>query len=889
MSKFLKIILILIVSLGLLTLCGRQMIKAKMGNDSLNILDNVIQSRLGIKAENRQDDFINAELSQSSTAKITLDSAIIPFREIGKTLGDLGRKNSGLDALSGGNIFDANGDGKLDLFLAHTGRSINKAENEDHVLDPTTPVKAKPCALFLNQGNDENGDPIFKSVQELLSSKNNGKLVKEELLFENKYRPRTSIEEDPYGVGRVSASSIAGDFNGDGRMDLLILNSYYGSGFGQPELGLKVYPANANLGRKSKEDSEFITTTYPPFLAGDLKDGRHIVVNFGEKPEKEGRNTLLLNLGDQDGDGIPEWKDVTNEAGMNAANPSTSGTMADIDRDGDLDIYVANFLDPDFWGFGTRDFAGSRNELWINQLAETGELKFKEVALEYGVAGLHKEEDLPSQTWNSITGEFEHNSRKMWKGEQVGEEADHSWATQLVDYNDDGYPDLFVMNDVGNMARIYENQGGKGFKTFDKYKEPQWNGAWMGLASGDLDGDMNDEIFLANFGSNSILVRNTAVFAKDPKHLSINASSILSYMDEQYTAHHTLLSFEKGKGLVDKVNDTYIEYPSFLIPDGAMKQNISPRAYHLYEKWNYNRSIAGLEFSYNPSFFDIENDGDLDIYIVGSLGRGNDGFIGDWTNGPGRMLVNETTEPGSFHFKDKTLEYRLLDIAGMNYDANPPYRPSPGTNWHKKDKITLHDRDSFAGMGIDATRNSKIRDIFRMHENTNGSYAADLNGDGFTDLVVSHLAGYNSTSPDARNLKINFAGKNLAVPAPNKVVKAPTSFEEGQTFVYINQNALQEDAGNWVKLKLQDNTKFNSMGIGAKVIVNDRIMRRVLVGGESFGSVTSDLTVGLGQESLRKLEIRWGSGSQESQIIEFDSPRVNEVVIVERKSVLAER
>ena len=128
-----------------------------------------------------------------------------------------------------------------------------------------------------------------------------------------------------------------------------------------------------------------------------------------------------------------------------------------------------------------------------------------------------------------------------------------------------------------------------------------------------LDGDMKDEIFLASFGSNSILVRNTAVFAKDPKHLSMNASSVLSYIDEKYTAHHTLLSYQEGEGLVNRVNDTYIQYPPFLIPDGAMKQNISPRAYHLYEKWNYSRSIAGLEFSYNPNFFDVENDGDLDI------------------------------------------------------------------------------------------------------------------------------------------------------------------------------------------------------------------------------------------------------------------------------------
>ncbi len=171
-----------------------------------------------------------------------------------------------------------------------------------------------------------------------------------------------------------------------------------------------------------------------------------------------------------------------------------------------------------------------------------------------------------------------------------------------------------------------------------------------------------------------------------------------------------------------------------------------------------------------------------------------------------------------------------------------------------------------------------------MQENANGVYAADLNGDGFQDLIVPHAGGYNSNLPSARNLKINFAGKELAVPAPNKVIKAPTNFEDGPTFLYINQNYKKEKTGNWITLQLRDSeSTYNQMGIGAKVVLNDRIMRRLNVGGESYGAVTADMTIGLGDEKLEKIEIYWGSGSPVPQVVVFEEAKVNELVSIVRK------
>ncbi len=224
----------------------------------------------------------------------------------------------------------------------------------------------------------------------------------------------------------------------------------------------------------------------------------------------------------------------------------------------------------------------------------------------------------------------------------------------------------------------------------------------------------------------------------------------------------------------------------------------------------------------------------------------------------------------------------------MNYEANPPYRPAPGTNWHKRDKIYLQDMDAFSEAGIDASRQSRVRDIFKMHESANGTVVADLNNDGFNDMIVVHSGGNNSNSPDARNMKVNFAGKVMAVPPPNKVIKAPTTFEEGPTYIYLNKGAPKnQQSSNWIKLDLRDNFSKNTFGIGAKVIINDKIVRKNNSGGETFSGKTAPLHIGLRDQQLKKLEIIWGSGETTPQIILFEKPVYNQTITIKRNSVIS--
>ncbi|WKD51542.1 CRTAC1 family protein [Microbulbifer spongiae] len=806
------------------------------------------------------------------------EETIKPFREIGISLGFRGKHNTSIFS-EGATLFDANNDGLLDLYLPHDGRPVYKATSKQGVLTNSN-VPALPNTLFINQGVDSKGNPVLTPIQELVGK--NRHYIREELLIENKYLPRKGIKDNEFSVGRIARAAVAADLNGDGLMDLYVLNAHYGMAVQNEETAMPFYPVETNLGREDRNSKEPLLFMAPPFLRVGMEDGLNVKVNFGDKEEWEGSNRLFINLGDKDHDGIPEWVDMTEKAGVGGRWDSQSATVADIDRDGDLDIYVSNFLDFDYFGFGMETFAGNRNQLYINQLVETGELTFIDKALEMKVAGLYEEEALPHGSYSLPLKKVISRAEQIVNGKKVGEEADHSWSAQLTDWNDDGWPDLVVANDVGGpRLRVYENNKGNTYRRDTQFDSPLWEGCWMGVESGDLDGDGHAELLATNCGSQVASIRNTALFVNSGKEMASMPRSQINYPLGQSTLHNILLSYTEDSGLKDVTLDTRVVHSEVIPPDMVNKNNVMPKHYDFYEEMRFKDGLSGLEFSWGPVMMDIDNDSDLDIYLAGALTRGNDGMGGDFSGGPGRLLVNSSS-PGNFKFHDKTFEYRLMDIDYMDYDHEPPRRKAPGTGWHKRDYIYINDIDSFSEMGLEAAKKGEIRDIFRMHEAAVGMISGDLNDDGFADLVVTHASGYNSLSPEARNLKVSFNGQVMALPGTDKLRHPPTNFESGKTFVYINGGVVEADIANWVKIRLIDSESPNIFGVGAKVVVNNTIVRRINIGGPSFSSYSGDLLVGLGKESVEKLQVRWPSGADKLDSYMLQKPVKNDLICLYR-------
>jgi hypothetical protein len=145
-----------------------------------------------------------------------------------------------------------------------------------------------------------------------------------------------------------------------------------------------------------------------------------------------GTNTLYHN----DGDGV--FSDVTRAAGVGVGRWSTSCAFLDMDRDGDLDLFVANYLDAPRTNNRFCGDAVRRIRVYCHPLNYKG---------------------LPSVLYrNNGAGVFTDVSAAANVAPYVG----NGLGVAVGDYDDDGLPDVFVANDaVPNF--LFHNEGGGRF------------------------------------------------------------------------------------------------------------------------------------------------------------------------------------------------------------------------------------------------------------------------------------------------------------------------------------------------------------------------------------------------------------------------------------------
>lgn len=202
-----------------------------------------------------------------------------------------------------------------------------------------------------------------------------------------------------------------------------------------------------------------------------------------------GKVRLLKNMG---GPGErPEFQDVTEAVGLNEYTVSVAATLADFDRDGDLDLFIGNAMAPELPGYdpperfnifalpearheGDRRMFHFMHSTWHN--ARNGG---KNVFLRQTSSGRFQREDIAA----------------------LGMQETHwTMAVGTADLNQDGWTDLYCASDYG-PDDLYLNQAGRGFLrvegTFtgsigrDTYKG-------MNVSIGDLDNRGWQDIHVSN-------------------------------------------------------------------------------------------------------------------------------------------------------------------------------------------------------------------------------------------------------------------------------------------------------------------------------------------------------------------------------------------------------
>ena len=450
-------------------------------------------------------------------------------------------------------------------------------------------------------------------------------------------------------------------------------------------------------------------------LYENLGNGKFIKVNnSGTEDDGEG---MAVSIADYNNDGYPDifitnygnFKLLRNNGNKTFSNISETAfpggikdwwyggsTWGDYDLDGDLDLYVSGYVDfsrrPQYTSLRfPMDFGGLPNTLYRNNGNET----FTDVTPSISV--------------------LTDASRK-------------SMQAIFHDFNEDGFPDLFVANDT-DANGFYLNRGDGTFKIFSGPSGLSTTDGSMGVAIGDMNKDGLTDLVYTNYAA------------------EVNT---LAYLIDNISAN-----------------------------DGKLRNAVFT---HSFDSPMVHK-LSWPKISWGPGLFDFDNDGDLDLFFA---------------NG------------------------HLNSVSGDNRQSN-----------------LLFENDG-KGYFADITSNSGVLSTGkRIHR---GALFADYDNDGKVDIYVT----------------VN--GQQVEDGKGNNVFDA----NQGKGILFHNETSTKN---NWLKIRLEGRVS-NRDGFGALVSVfinNDEYKQSLISGQGYFSSNAKELYFGLKDANkVDRIDVSWPSGIKQT-------------------------
>ena len=291
-----------------------------------------------------------------------------------------------------------------------------------------------------------------------------------------------------YLLETTGCGAAALDYDSDGFLDLFVVNGTTLEGFPKGK------EPTSHLYR-NRGDGTFEDTTAKAGLAltgwgqgacaGDYDNDGHedLFVTFW------GRNRLFRNRGDG------TFVETTAAAGLDSTRTRWGAGCAflDYDRDGRLDLFAANYIDLD---------------LATAPVPESGLCRYKGVPVACGPPGLPGGKNVLYR--NAGAGRFVDVSEPSGIVRAMGT---YGLGVSTLDFDDDGWVDIYVANDSSPSALYRNNRDGtfsdigvNGGCAYSQDGKPQ---AGMGVAVGDYNRDGRMDVFKTNFaGDTSTLYAN---------------------------------------------------------------------------------------------------------------------------------------------------------------------------------------------------------------------------------------------------------------------------------------------------------------------------------------------------------------------------------------------
>ena len=386
------------------------------------------------------------------------------------------------------------------------------------------------------------------------------------------------------------------DYDGDGWLDILLVNGADWPGHTRRRSTLSLY--------RNTRNGTFTDVTKRAGLDLELYGMGVAVADYNNDGFPDllitavGQNRLFRNTGKG------TFVDVTQKAGLGGRSAfSTSALWFDYDRDGLLDLFVCNYVQwsPEHDVFCSVD---GKNKSYCTPEAFHG-----------------------STCWlfrNRGDGSFEDVTAKCG----IFDTTSKSLGVALLDYDRDGWPDLFVANDT-QPNKLYRNLRNGTFEDVAvragvAFSEDGKARAGMGVDTADFDNNGIAGLAITNFDDEMIALyrqgRN-GVYSDAALRSGIGQASRLrlgfgcSFMDADLDGHLDLLAVN---GHIDETvrnisgNHGYAQPPHLFLNDGkGVFRDIAAQV---------GGGFASPKVARGLAFGDFDNDGDVDVLMTTNQG-----------------------------------------------------------------------------------------------------------------------------------------------------------------------------------------------------------------------------------------------------------------------------
>jgi hypothetical protein len=463
----------------------------------------------------------------------------------------------------------------------------------------------------------------------------------EPIIYGGIERKRYIIETNGCGVAFL-------DYDHDGWVDILLLNGRR----------LEDPPAGSGPTIKLYRNNRGGTFTDVTAKAGLKASGWASAVCVGDYDNDGfddffvtywGQNILYRNRGNG------TFVDVSNQAGLQTKGTrwGSGCTFIDYDRDGKLDLFVANYL-----------------KFNLSDALEPGKganCTWKGVPVNCGPKGLPTDTNLLYH--NNGDGTFTDVSDIAGIAKVTGR---YSMTATTTDFNNDGWLDIYVACD-STASTLYRNNKNGTFtdvslETGTAYNEDGQSQAGMGLATGDYNGDGLLDIFKTHFSDDlPVLYRNTGSGYYE------DASRAAGFDHTPYV--------QWGTGFEDFDNDGW---PDLLIVTG----NVYPEVEKIFKEYPYRSprqlfrnlgngrfqnvtaragpALTAAKSSRGGAFGDYDNDGDVDVLVMNM-------------NEPPSLLRNEYIKTGGGLATNHWLKIKLVGTTSNRSARGARVRIKAGT------------------------------------------------------------------------------------------------------------------------------------------------------------------------------------------------------------------